>query len=147
MAASLSREQVADALTQAGFTGQDLVHMVGIAGRESGYQPNAHRSDQPKSKLSGDLGLWQINYTNWPVIKNALGLTSKSQLFDPVTNARAAKVLFDRSGLSPWAAGPGGFAADGPALQSQRWRSAAGCSELPGQSAAIQRVERNAGHV
>lgn len=116
MAASLSREQVADALTQAGFTGQDLIHMVGIAGRESGYQPAAHRSDQPKSALSGDLGLWQINYTNWPVIKNALGLTSKSQLFDPVTNARAAKVLFDRSGLSPWAAGPGGFAADGNPL-------------------------------
>ena len=116
MAASLSREQVADALTQAGFTGQDLIHMVGIAGRESGYQPSAHRSDQPKSKLSGDLGLWQINYTNWPVIRDTLGLTSKSQLFDPVTNARAAKVLFDRSGLSPWAAGPGGFTADGNPL-------------------------------
>ncbi len=116
MAASLSREQVADALTQAGFTGQDLVHMVGIAGRESGYQPSAHRSDQPKGKLSGDLGLWQINYTNWPIIKNTLGLTSKDQLFDPVTNARAAKVLFDRSGLSPWAAGPGGFNAAGDPL-------------------------------
>ena len=116
MAASLSREQVADALTQAGFTGQDLIHMVGIAGRESGYQPAAHRSDQPKSKLSGDLGLWQINYTNWPIIKSTLGLTSKDQLFDPVTNARAAKVLFDRSGLSPWAAGPGGFNAAGDPL-------------------------------
>lgn len=116
MAASLSREQVADALTQAGFTGQDLIHMVAIAGRESGYQPTAHRSDQPKGKLSGDLGLWQINYTNWPIIRDTLGLTSKDQLFDPVTNARAAKVLFDRSGLSPWAAGPGGFDAAGDPL-------------------------------
>lgn len=113
MANALSREQVADALYKAGFRGQDLVNMVAIAGRESGYQPAAHRSDQPKSKLSGDLGLFQINYSNWPTISKTLGLTSKRQLFDPVVNAKAAKVLFDSGGYRPWAAGPNGWAADG----------------------------------
>lgn len=113
---ALSREQVAGYLAAAGFSGEDLVKMVAIAGRESNYEPAAHRTDQPKSALSGDLGLFQINYTNWPTVQKALGLTDKSQLFDPAINAQAAKVLFDMSGLSPWTAGPGGWTQGGDPL-------------------------------
>ena len=114
--AALSGAQVAQVVYQAGFRGQDLTNMVAIARRESGWQATAHRSDQPKHKLSGDLGLFQINYVNWPVVSRALGLSSKSQLFDPVISARAAKVLFDAGGYGPWAAGPGGWQKDGNAL-------------------------------
>jgi hypothetical protein len=111
--AQLSREQVAKYLYDAGFRGDDLANMVAIAGRESSYKPDAHRTDQPKSKLSGDLGLFQINYVNWERVKNALGLTSKEQLFDPAINARAARVLFEADGYQPWTAGPGGWTAGG----------------------------------
>jgi len=114
--ATLSAEQVAKYLYDAGFRGEDLVKMTAIAKRESGYDPAAHRSDQPKEKLSGDMGLFQINYTNWSKIQAALGLTSKSQLFDPAINARAAKVLYDGGGLSPWSMGPGGWTKGGDPL-------------------------------
>lgn len=111
--ATISREQLAGILYEAGFRGEQIADMVAIAGRESSYTPDAHRTDQPKSKLSGDLGLFQINYVNWPLVSRELGLTDKSQLFDPLINARAAKVLYDASGYQPWTAGPGGWTAGG----------------------------------
>ena len=113
---ALSREQVTRYLYDAGFRGEDLVKMVAIAGRESGYDPSAHRTDRPKSALSGDMGLFQINYVNWPTVQRALGLTSKEQLFDPAINAKAARVLFESAGLQPWSAGPGGWTAGGNPL-------------------------------
>lgn len=114
--ASLSGEQVAQVLYQAGFRGTDLVNFTAIAKRESGYQPRAHRTDSNPSNMTGDMGLLQINSVNWPTVSRALGLTSKDQLFDPLTNARAAKVLFDASGYFPWNAGPGGWNANGNPL-------------------------------
>jgi hypothetical protein len=111
--AALSGESVAQILYQAGFRGQDLINMLAISKRESGWTPDAHRTDQDPSALSGDLGLFQINYTNWDLVSRTLGLTSKTQLFDPLINARAAKVLFDASGLSPWTMGSNGWAAGG----------------------------------
>jgi hypothetical protein len=110
---ALSAEQVAQICYQAGFRGADLVAMVAIAKRESSYNPSAHRTDQDPSALSGDMGLFQINYVNWNTVSSALGLTDKRQLFDPLINAKAAKVLFDRSGLAPWTAGAGGWTAGG----------------------------------
>lgn len=114
---ALTGEQVAQIVYQAGFRGEDLVRMVGIAKRESGWNPAAHRSDQDKSKLSGDMGLFQINYVNWPLVSQALGLTSKTQLFDPAINAKAAKLLFDRSGFAPWTMGPNGWQAGGDPMK------------------------------
>lgn len=111
--AALSGDQVAQILYQAGFRGQDLINMLAIAKRESGWTPEAHRTDQNPAALSGDMGLFQINYTNWNTVASALGLTSKTQLFDPLINAQAAKVLFDASGLAPWTMGSNGWAAGG----------------------------------
>lgn len=122
--AALSGEQVAQLLYQAGFRGDDLTKMLAIAKRESGWQPDAHRTDRPKELLSGDMGLFQINYTNWNLVSSALGLTSKSQLFDPLTNALAAKVLYDRSGLSPWSMGPGGWTAGGDPMYGTNYNEA-----------------------
>lgn len=110
---ALSGEQVAQIAYEAGFRGADLVNMVAIAKRESGWTPEAHRTDRDPSALSGDMGLFQINYSNWGVVSSALGLTSKQQLFDPLVNAKAAKVLFDRQGLAPWTMGSNGWAAGG----------------------------------
>lgn len=110
---ALSGAQVAQVAHQAGFRGQALSDMVAIAYRESRWQADAHRSDRPKSALSGDMGLFQINYSHWPMLQQALGLTSKTQLFDPVINARAAKILYDKGGLAPWGMGSNGWAAGG----------------------------------
>jgi hypothetical protein len=110
---ALSGAQVAQVLSQAGFSGKALSDMVAIAYRESRWQPDAHRSDRPKSMLSGDMGLLQINYSHWPMLQQELGLTSKTQLFDPVINARAAKLLYDKGGLAPWGMGSNGWAAGG----------------------------------
>lgn len=138
--AALPGEQVAQYLYAAGFRGQDLINMVAIGKRESGYNPAAHRTDQDPSAMSGDLGLFQINGVNWPTIQQALGLTSKSQLLDPAINAQAAFVLYSSSGLSPWAAGPGGFQGGGDPLygtnvtDAARYVSNMGAAPAPGGS-------------
>jgi len=111
---ALSAEQVAQVAYQAGFRGDDLIKIVAIAKRESVYNPAAHRTDRDPSALSGDMGLWQINYTNWNVVSQALGLTDKRQLFDPVINAQAAFVLYRQAGgLQPWSMTAGGWSANG----------------------------------
>jgi hypothetical protein len=123
--AALSPEQVAQVLYQAGFRGDDLVRMVAIGKRESGYNPDAHRSDVDKSKMSGDVGLFQINIgANWGTVSNALGLTDKSQLKDPLVNARAAKILFDRAGFFPWGMGSNGWEAGGDPMKGTNYGAA-----------------------
>jgi hypothetical protein len=113
----LSRETLAQILSQVGFSGEALVQMVAIAGRESGYKTDAHRTDRDPSALSGDRGLFQINYVNDKALMDAGIIRSAADLFDPVTNARAAKFLFDQAGgLAPWTMGPGGWTANGDPL-------------------------------
>ncbi len=116
--ATLTREQTAQYAYAAGFRGNDLVKIVAIAGRESGYRTDAHRSDADKSRLLGDRGLWQINYVHDPGLIKAGIIKQKSDLFDPAVNARAAYYLYQRSSntLAPWTAGPGGWTAGGDPL-------------------------------
>lgn len=109
----LTAEQVASVLFVAGFRGEDLVHLVAIGKRESGYRPSAHRSDQDKALVIGDRGLFQINYIHDPALKAAGIITTASDLFDPLVNARAARFLFERSGLFPWNMTAGGWQANG----------------------------------
>ena len=110
----MSAEEVAQVLYGAGFRGDDLVQMVAIGQRESGYRPEAHRTNTDPAKMVGDFGLFQINYTNdTPAMRTAIGMTDRSQLLDPEINARAAFYLYQRGGLQPWTAGAGGFHADG----------------------------------
>jgi hypothetical protein len=88
-----------DAAVKAGFSGTDLVNMVAIAGRESGYNPAAHNPVPPDDSW----GLWQIN-----VRPEANPRFKSWKLTDPYVNARAARILFKSAGLSPWkhAGGP-----------------------------------------
>ncbi len=114
---TLQREAVAQLLYGAGFRGEDLVSMVAIAGRESGYEPTAHRTNRDPSQMVGDFGLFQINYINdTPALREAIGMTDRAQLLDPEMNARAAHYLYERGGLQPWTAAEGGWTADGDPL-------------------------------
>jgi hypothetical protein len=108
----MTPEELARILYDVGFRGDSLVTMLAIAKRESGWRPDAHRSDRPKEDLSGDLGLFQINYT-WfkesatgPLKKEwlaSIGADDATDLFDPVINARAAyKISQGGTNLFPW---------------------------------------------
>jgi len=124
-AGAIPPEEVARYLYEAGFRGEALLKMVAIGWRESRWRPTAHRSDRPKSELSGDLGLFQVNYT-WfrnsdGTLKqdflNAIGATRPADLFKPNIAARAAW-LISRGGTSfgAWSVSsePGvGWSADG----------------------------------
>lgn len=109
-------ENVAQVAYQAGFRGEDLVRMVAIAKRESGWQPNAHRSDVDKSRLSGDRGLWQINYIWDNQLIQAGIIRSKADLFDPVINARAAMYVLQKQGWAAWGAASGGWTQGGDSM-------------------------------
>lgn len=111
--AALSKDQVAQILSQAGWSGSDLQTMLAIGARESGYDPAAHRTDNPGGN-TGDYGLFQINYIHLPFLQKTIGITSMNDLLDPVTNAKAALALKNQVGnFSPWNAGPGGFNPNG----------------------------------
>jgi hypothetical protein len=108
----LSGAEVAKAAWQAGFRGQDWVKAVAIAGRESGWKPAIHGSDSPQANYTGDRGLWQINAINDAGLKSAGIISSPTDLFDPIVNARAAFYLYSRAGnkFSPaWSVGSGGW--------------------------------------
>src|SRR4051794_40196194 len=102
--AALSAEQVAQYLYNAGFRGEDLVNMVAIGKRESGYRPDAFNGNSGTGDKS--YGLFQINMIGsmGPARLRAVGISSPNQLFAPATAAHAAFVLYKQSGnkLTPW---------------------------------------------
>lgn len=108
-AGAMKGEEVAKLLWNAGFRGQDLISMVAIAGRESSYRPNAHRTDKPGQQKTGDFGLLQMNYTNFPALINAGIMSQPTDMFNPVKNVAAAKWLFDKYGYHPWKVGENGW--------------------------------------
>ena len=110
-------ENVAHWLYQAGVRGDDLWKLTGIARRESGYDTGAHRTDSPRERLSGDLGLFQINYSNVQRLQQAGVIGSRQDLFDPVKNTQAAVWLYKRGGLTPWALGSNGWSANGDPMR------------------------------
>jgi hypothetical protein len=98
----LTREQTAQIAYQAGARGDDLAFLTGIAEGESAYRPGVHRTDSPRARISGDRGLWQINYI-WDAELKAAGIISSPQdLFDPLTNARAAMYVLRKQGRNAW---------------------------------------------
>lgn len=110
---ALLAEQIAQVAYQAGARGSDLEFLVGVAKRESGYYPTAHRTDSAQSALSGDRGLWQINYIWDQQLINAGIIRQKSDLFDPVTNAKAALYILSKQGRAAWSGSSGGWAQGG----------------------------------
>jgi hypothetical protein len=115
----LSADQVVKLLHNAGFTGDALVKMAGIANRESSWTPSAHRTDNKSRDDVGDFGLLQINYTHVPGLIKAKIISSVYDLLDPVKNAAAAFYLSGGgTNLSPWNAGSGGYNASGAPLNN-----------------------------
>jgi hypothetical protein len=67
---------------------------VAIATRESGLHANVHNWCC--------YGLFQIHFNANRKLLAQVGITSPNQLFDPALNARAALVMYMRSGWGPW---------------------------------------------
>jgi hypothetical protein len=103
---TLSAEQVARLAHEAGFRGQDLVHVVAIAKRESGYRVGAYNPD--RSTKDDSYGLMQINMLGdmGPARRRMFGIQTNEELYDPRTNMRAAFMLYQNRGgkLDDWGA-------------------------------------------
>jgi Lysozyme like domain len=96
--AVLSDAQLAQVLYQAGFRGDAIATMIAIAHPESGADPRAYNGNRNTGDNS--YGLWQINMIDGmgPERLRAFGLNSNDDLYDPLTNARAAFKLYQGSG-------------------------------------------------
>lgn len=101
-----SRERLeiaAKAALQAGASPKDAAMMAAIAMPESGGNPYAHNPNARTGDNS--YGLWQVNMLGrmGPERRRQFGLSRNEELFDPVTNARAAlELMHGRGGLGNW---------------------------------------------
>ena len=88
----LSLEQIYSLARQAGFPPDTAVTMTAVAMRESGGNPNAFNGTAPDLSY----GLWQINMYGslGPARRAQFGISTNEQLFDPMTNARAAAMIW-----------------------------------------------------
>jgi Lysozyme like domain len=98
--AAISGAKVAEAAHGAGFRDETLITMVAIAKAESGWNPRAHNPTPPDNSF----GLWQINMIGnlGPERRKLFGIDSDDELFDPATNARAAKIIHTQQGFGAW---------------------------------------------
>ncbi len=90
----------------AGFRGQDLINVVAIAKRESSYNPGTLNPNAGTGDYS--FGLMQINMLGdmGPARREMFGISSNEELYDPLTNMRAAYTLYQNRGyqLTDWGA-------------------------------------------
>ena len=102
MSTPISKRRLAELLLQGGFAEQEVPAMLEIAKRESSLNPLALNPNANTGDLS--YGLFQINMLGGmgPERRKALGLKSNEELYDPVTNVRAAKYIYDMQGPQAW---------------------------------------------
>lgn len=102
--AKLSPREILTLALGAGFSrdNEEAVIATAIALAESGGNPRAHNPVPPDNSF----GLWQINMidTLGPDRRKKLGLSRNEELFDPPTNARAARLVFLEANkeFRPW---------------------------------------------
>lgn len=93
-----------DAAAKAGFVGDELIVAGALAGRESWWGPWVTNINATTRDMS--YGLWQINLalaSTKQLLFAELGLPLKElALLDAVTNARAARWLYNRSAATPF---------------------------------------------
>jgi hypothetical protein len=80
---------------------EEAVIATAVALAESGGDQLAHNDTPPDDSY----GLWQINMIGdlGPDRRRRLGLSRDEDLFDPPTNARAARLVFvDKGDFTPW---------------------------------------------
>lgn len=94
---NLSASQIAVYASNAGFSGDALVTIVAIALAESGGNPNAYNPETASGAGAnqGSYGLWQIFLMDNPQYAN-------ENLYDPQTNANAARDIYNNSGFGAW---------------------------------------------
>jgi len=97
---SISIQKLVSLAKQAGFNDKDAATMAAIAMAESGGNSKAHNKVPPDNSY----GLWQINMIGalGPERRKEYGIESNDQLFDPATNARAAKKVYQSQGFGAW---------------------------------------------
>lgn len=88
---ALSFQALQDVWKQAGGPAAQAPVAAAIALAESGGRPDAHNPRPPDDSY----GLWQINMLGrlGPARRQQFGLSSNEQLYDPLTNARAAVAI------------------------------------------------------
>lgn len=99
----LSYAQLEGLWIQAGGSAATAPVAAAIALAESGGNPNSYNGNTGTGDNS--YGLWQINMIGsmGPARLKEFGLTSDTQLFDPLTNAKAAVIVANGgSNFSPW---------------------------------------------
>lgn len=105
---------------EAGWPAETHRKLIKIAARESGCCPNVKGGDVVNGDCEvirvsewnhrSDSGLMQINGVHWKpdhpqyhgLVCRQLGVCTQEPLLDPLTNLRAAKLLWDVAGWSPW---------------------------------------------
>lgn len=105
MATTGTGESLSSILTQAGFSGAGLQTALEVAGAESNYNPLAHGDAATGEPNDDSYGLFQINMLGsmGPARLQQFGLTSNDQLFDPLTNAKAAyQISNGGQNWDPW---------------------------------------------
>jgi hypothetical protein len=101
--ATLSPVEIHTLARRAGFSHdrEEAVIATAIALAESSGDPRAHNDKPPDDSY----GLWQINMIGdlGPDRRRRLGLSRDEELFDPPTNARAARLIFlEGKSFTPW---------------------------------------------
>lgn len=98
--AKLSRSELRQLVTSAGFTGKDVDIAVAVILAESGGNPRAHNAVPPDDSY----GLFQVNMLGalGPDRRKRYGLKANTDLYDPATNARVAYGIFKGSGWKAW---------------------------------------------
>jgi len=123
----LSIPEIVTGLRKAGFSEDIIPTMAAIAGGESSFRTGAYN---PRG-ADDSFGLLQINMEGplGPARRQQYGLKSNEDLFDPATNFRVAKGIYDSQGLSAWGAyTDGGYKKFVPQVTAAMSRMAPGSS-------------------
>ncbi len=97
----MTSDQIYQLARSVGFPPDMAVKMTAVALRESTGDPTAYNGNTATGDDS--YGLWQINFYDpkdpgyGARLMSQLGITDKSQLFDPVANAQAAYKMWNGS--------------------------------------------------
>ena len=96
---------------EVGFSPEDARIAAAIALAESSGRAGIDTVQSgldKKKKNEFSLGLWQIDMQDKPGYmlgtqrRDQFGIESNEELYNPLTNAKAAKMIFDTFGFEPW---------------------------------------------
>ncbi len=98
----LTGEQIAKMAYAAGFRGDNLITILGIAKRESNWDPAAHNTNANTGDNS--YGLTQINMLGslGPARQAQFGISKYDELLNPATNLKAAFTMSGGSNFHAW---------------------------------------------